>query len=168
MADTTIPSPCVNQEEFDFDYNICAKGILPSVNIGRFYLNGAELVLDKFEKEDLTNKLAEYIAICDGDSGSGHWVTVKEGTSESSKTHVDDNTRRVLVAVTVSTFTPKYKTPGGKTEKGVCGSLVKSIRGKIEASRTRSISTFYQKTLAFIKKWALICKTYGLGGCTIL
>ena len=168
MADTTIPSPCTRKKKFDFDYNICAKGILPSVNIGRFILNGAELQLDKFEKEDLTNKLASYIAHCDGDSGSGHWVTVEEDTSKNSKEQVDEKTRRVLVAVAVSTHTPKYKTPGGKVEKGACGSLVKNTDGEIKASRSRYINTFHKETLAFIKKWALICKTYGQGDCTTL
>ena len=75
MVDTQPQNPCSDSGDWNADYNVCMKGTLPRAMAGHFLLIGDELKLYKFEKEDTPNKLTSYIAECQGDSGSGHWVT---------------------------------------------------------------------------------------------
>ena len=165
MVDTQVPRPCSDGAdfwEFDNDYNICMKATLPEANVGHFKLYGPNIKLIEFKKESVTNnKLTSYIAICDGDSGSGHWVTIKEVTTSHTQRPKDDNIRRALVAVVTSAIDPYYEAPDGKIEQGVCGGIVKGTQGKVEAYSATTINTFHKETLGFIKKWALISKTYG-------
>ena len=165
MVDTKVPKPCSDGAdfwEFDNDYNVCMKGILPKAKVGHFRLKGPNIKLIEFKKESVTNtKLTSYIAICDGDSGSGHWVTIEKDTTSHTQSPEDDNIRRALVAVVTSAIDPYYESPDGKIEQGVCGGIVKGTQGKVEAYSAATINTFYKETLGFIKKWALISKTYG-------
>ena len=165
MVDTKVPKPCSDGAdfwEFDNDYNVCMKGILPKVNVGRFRLKGPNIKLIAFKKESVTNsKLTSYIAICDGDSGSGHWVTIEKDTTSHTQSPEDDNIRRALVAVVTSAIDPYYETPDAKIEKGVCGGIVKDTQGKVEEYSATTINTIHKETLGFIKKWALISKAYG-------
>ena len=156
MVDTQLQNPCSFLKDWSSEYNICMKGTLPRAMAGHFIvvmskrLLRATLELYKFEKEHRTNKLTSYIATCDGDSGSGHWVTINEG----------ENTRRALVAV----FTKSglfYKLPNGKSANGPCGGiLTDSVNGEKRADASTAIRTTQPKTLKFLKKWAIKCKTY--------
>ena len=174
MVDTKAPNPCSEAMtrhklgDFDYDYNICMKGILPRANVGHFKLNGPDIELIAFKKEYVTNsKLTSYIAICDGDSGSGHWVTIDEDASSYSHSQGDENEQRALVAVVVSAVHPYYETSDGNLDDGVCGGIVKGKQGKVEAYAPIAINTIHKDTLGFIKKWALKCKSYGHGMCVI-
>ena len=156
MVDTQLQNPCSFLKDWNSEYNICMKGTLPRAMSGHFIvvmskrLLRATLELYKFEKEHRTNKLTSYIATCDGDSGSGHWVTINEG----------ENTRRALVAV----FTKSglsYKLPNGKPANGPCGGiLTDSVSGEKRADAPTAIKTTQPKVLKFLKKWAITCKTY--------
>ena len=171
MVDTQVPRPCSDGAdfwEFDNDYNICMKATLPEANVGHFKLYGPNIKLIEFKKESVTNnKLTSYIAICDGDSGSGHWVTIDEDASSNAHSQGDENVQRALVAVVVSAVHPYYETSDGKLDDGVCGGIVKGKQGKVEAYAPIAINTIHKETLGFIKKWALKCKTYRDGMCAI-
>ena len=156
MVDTRLQNPCSFLKDWSSEYNICMKGTLPRANAGHFIvvmskrLLRATLELYKFEKEHRTNKVTSYIATCDGDSGSGHWVTINAG----------ENTRRALVAV----FTKSglfYNLPNGKSANGPCGGiLTDSVNGEKRTDAPTAIKTTQPKTLKFLKKWAIKCKTY--------
>ena len=169
MVDTQPQNPCSDSGDWNADYNVCMKGTLPRAMAGHFLLIGDELNLYKFAKEDTSNKFTSYIAECQGDSGSGHWVTVYEDTSSNLQKHEGDNTRRALVAVMSRIFKPKFLTPDGNEEYGICGGvhIDKSLNDK--ASGSIAMNTTKTEILKFIKKWAILCKDYNdQGNCVLL
>ena len=74
-VDTRIPNPCLdNSVVWHKDYNLCMKMTLPLAEVGRFDRISSGPTF-KFQKEYDSFKLTSYISPCDGDSGSGQWVT---------------------------------------------------------------------------------------------
>ena len=164
MVDTQPQNPCSYMKGWNPEYNVCMKGILPRAMAGHFILRGEILKLYKFKKEERTNKLTSYIAACDGDSGSGHWVTINDETLLRSHGKEGDNERRALVAVFTKAYDPTYKLTNGKLVKGVCGGIITSITGEKKAFGPFAIKTTHAEILKFIKKWALVCKDHGAQG----
>ena len=165
MVDTQLQHPCTFHKGWSSEYSVCMKGELPRAMAGHFIVVMSKrwlrptLQLYKFEKEQRSNKLTSYIATCDGDSGSGHWVTVDD-TSSISLGEEGDNTRRALVAVfTKSGLT--YKLPNGKSQSGPCGSIITdALTGEKRAFGPTAIKTTQSKVLNFLKKWAIKCENY--------
>ena len=130
------------------------KGILPRANVGRFKLSGAQFKkfeggqfkLDAFEKEYNAKEEASYLEGCFGDSGSGQWVTIDQGT---------DDERRALVAV-LSQASVRTVEIMGKPVAAVCGSSLTFSSGEMLSRGPRSTITTHQNKLEFIKKWAEI------------
>ena len=129
------------------EYNVCMKAILPRAMAGHFIL--MEDTFDEsritFKKEDRPNKVTSYIATCQADSGSGHWVTLYDYKSSISQNKKDDNTRRALVAVISKSV-----------DATVCGGRVKNpSSGKFKAYTPYAIKTTHKQILKFIKKWSI-------------
>ena len=172
-VDTQPQNPCSILEGWSSEYSVCMKGELPRAMAGHFIvimsqrLLRATLKLYKFEKEHRTNKLTSYIAPCDGDSGSGHWVTVFNDKSAISQNEKDDNTRRALVAVMIKTVDASFKLPNGQSVKVICGGVVRG-GGKKRAYGPFAIRTTHTEILKFIKKWAIDCKDDNEGYCAVI
>ena len=164
MVDNQPQNPCSYMKGWNPEYNVCMKGILPRAMSGHFILRGEILKLYKFKKEERTNKFTSYIAACDGDSGSGHWVTINDETILSSQGGKDDNERRALVAIFTKAYDPTYKLTNGKTVKGVCGGVLTDKNGKKRAYGPFANKITHGEILKFIKKWALVCKDHDAQG----
>ena len=139
------------------EYNVCMKAILPRAMAGHFIL--MEDTFDesriKFKKVDRTNKVTSYIATCQADSGSGHWVTLYNHKSSISQNEKNDNTRRALVAVVARSAKTTIMLPNGKSINIVCGGRVKTPSGKFKAYAPYAIKTTHKQILKFIKKWSI-------------
>ena len=163
-VDTQPQNPCSILEGWSSEYSVCMKGELPRAMAGHFIVIMSQrllrttLKLYKFQKEQRTNKLTSYIAPCDGDSGSGHWITVDD-TSSISPGEYGKNTRRALVSLVTKSGLP-YKLPNGKSAWGPCGGILTDANGKKRADGPMAIKTTHPETLDFLKKWAISCKTY--------
>ena len=53
-----------------------------------------------------------------------------------------------------------YKLPNGKSAWGPCGGILTDANGKKRADGPMAIKTTHPEKLNFLKKWAIICKTY--------
>ena len=146
MVDNNDPNRCSSNPGFKMDkeYEVCMDAILPRAYVGRFIFNDDDLKLYDFEKEYKTNKKTSYIAPCNGDSGSGQWVTVNQDT---------DDERRALVAVHSNMDGLEWNL-NGKILSSVCGSATKFNTGKVHLESYLSTITTHDKILGFIKKWA--------------
>ena len=100
-----------------------------------------DLKLYDFEKEYKTNKKTSYIAPCNGDSGSGQWVTINQDT---------DDERRALVAVHSNMDGLDWNL-NGKILSSVCGSATKFNTGKVYLESYLSTITTNDKILGFIR-----------------
>ena len=161
MVNTKLQNPCAQRlRSWNSEYNVCMKVILPRAMAGHFTLIGDRLQKNAdsitFKKEDRTNKITSYIAACQADSGSGHWVTIHDDKSSIYQNQKDDNTRRALVAVLTRTVDASFKLPNGKLVKGVCGGVVKNPSGKKKAFTPYAIKTTHKEVLKFIKKWLIV------------
>ena len=159
-----LQNPCsLSVSGWNPEYNVCMKAILPRAMAGHFIL--MEDTFDEsritFKKEDRTNKVTSYIATCQADSGSGHWVTLYDHKSSISQNEKDDNTRRALVAVVSKAAKTTIMLPNGKSINIVCGGRVKNpsvegkSSGKFKAYAPYAIKTTHKQILKFIKKWSI-------------
>ena len=154
-VDNRIPNPCSTYPHWDEEYQVCMKGKLPRAMVGWLqtqFIFDNDFTLKRFQKEEESKKGSQYKAACQGDSGSGYWVTVHDETFSKSKTNVDDNTRRALVAVFTNTSPDQYK-HHGKSGVAICGSNLKSSTGEKIIQRAISEVTTHEERLTFIKKW---------------
>ena len=66
-------------------------------------------------------------------------------------------------------FKPKFLTPDGNEEYGICGGVHIDKNLNEKASGSIAMNTTKTETLKFIKKWAIICKDYSdQGQCVVL
>lgn len=169
---TNLKNPCTDGIPdgwiWNSDYQVCMKNTLPLANVGRFLKDGDQLKFVAFEQEDESRSTppTAYKGICDGDSGSGQWVTVKDDDSSASSSQGEDTIRRVLVALSVTGFAGYYKL-NGQFEEGVCGGNLALDNGERLIEGTVAVKTTNGKLLGFIKKRARICKNKRKGSCVI-
>ena len=151
-VDSRLPNPCSGNPIWNEEYQVCMKGKLPRAMVGWLQFNDTDFTIKGFQKEEESKKGSQYKAACQGDSGSGYWVTVHDDSSSKSKTNDDDNTRRALVAVFTTTSSDQYK-HHGKSGAAICGSNLKWNTGKKLIQRAISEVTTHEEVLTFIKKW---------------
>ena len=147
-VDQRPQNPCLRlHRNFDEEYEVCQKAMLPRANVGRFKLAGGQFKLDAFEKEyETTKEKTGYMSTCMGDSGSGQWVTINRGS---------DDERRTVVAVATTSAVDNVRI-NGRLVDAVCGSSLTFSNGKTLLQGASSTKTSHQTILTFIKKWAEI------------
>ena len=139
---------------------ICIKPTLPRADVGYFtLLNSKDLKHDAFLKED-NNILfpgTQYIAPCQGDSGSGHWISViDQNVADSSTT--TESIQNALVAVYSNNLLGGFF-HNGKFEKGICGGNLALPNAPVRVNpHGIAIRTTHEKVLDFLKEKAKICK----------
>ena len=145
-VDQRPQNPCLRlHRNFDEEYEVCQKIMLPRANVGRFKLTRGQFKLDAFEKEYETIKeKSNYVSTCMGDSGSGQWFTVNRDS---------DDERRAVVAI-VTTSAANGVRINGRLVDAVCGSSLIFSNGKTLSQGASSTKTTHPTILTFIKKWA--------------
>ena len=109
-----------NAPKFNTDYAVCMTSKLPSSNVGTFSRDpqSGSLTWLTWEDEKPRDSAKGYLSICEGDSGSGQWIT--NGEDEDNFNSVLD-LKYVLIAVLTSAFAVTYDEPLYVHHLGPCG-----------------------------------------------
>ena len=144
-VDTRSQNPCTDRDDWKLkEYGVCMKGTLPGAKVGRFQRIKGELEFIGFQIEDNSKKMPYYNGPCEGDSGSGHWITIH---------HIIK--RRALVAVFTESFAKEFQLDffGLKKElTTICGSSLNTQGGKAVTANWAHRTT-HEDVLKFIKKF---------------
>ena len=132
------------------EYDICMKTILPRAHIGILKTTGDQINSVDFQQDIESKQFISYPSICDGDSGSGQWVTVNEDGSSASKEY---DTRSVLVAIAARGAEGIFEVNGQPME-AVCGGNMILDSGELLTEGATAVKATHPVIFGFIKKYS--------------
>ena len=126
------------------------KTVLPRAHIAILKTTGDQVDSVDFQQDTESKKFISYPSICDGDSGSGQWVTVNEDGSSASKEY---DTRSVLVAIAARGAEGIFEVNGQPME-AVCGGNMILDSGELLTEGATAVKATHPVIFGFIKKYS--------------
>ena len=150
-GDKGVPNPCALNPGWNEAYKVCMKITLPGAMVARFQFAEKNWNFITFKKEENSKKLSNYKSPCEGDSGSGQWITMYDETSSESQIQGGRITRSALVAVHAEALIDTFKADGG-IQNAVCGSSL-NLPDKFIFQAVESQIITNREIWKFITKW---------------
>ena len=152
---------------------VCMKKTLPQADVGIFEISptSGELKFVAFQKEYESGHMrpnfeTSYHAPCQGDSGTGHWLTIDK--YQATPWNNIKMSQRVLVAVYTTELRGTYTRNGNPLrEPGVCGGDVTVDDGSKLVGANYCTKTTNERVFEFLKVKAGICEVDERGNCKV-